>query len=292
MSWYWHGAYVIGVSQADLANKIKHLVDTFTDHKMQFNPDYINSRGYAFGGVAFACVSPQLKNWTAFWGGGNKFASELFMANKLSGLIIDGWDEFPFEYTLQKENVWEIQFWENGQLSDWFVSDPEYYFDDWGKSLESFLLPFIQAKTGEKIDKKRKAILEYVKNTPEIFREGIALKLTKYAFPKIGTESLEHFLSLSTLPAIKRLKGILNIPFMGCDYHVSDIAIYLDLEKGIFPVISDLNYLDPFVENRSHRPREWKNQVSQFLPLLFKFADGEDYDSVVLCDYPNLFYWL
>lgn len=294
MIWEWHGAYVEDVSQAELAAAIKTTMEELSGGLIRA-VNTIETGRYEFSRAAqlllFMSVSPQVHEWTAFWGAEPRFCSRVFQHQKLSGIQFHGMVRRPGGTDPGKNNSWEWKIWQSGELMAWFISNPKIHFHLWHHALTEVVVPYLQQRVGGRDGHcaRDREVQAFIQQHLHEFKPLLA-DIEPYALAGISQEELHAWLGMDTRRALELLPNILRLPFAGPEFYEIDLATCMDLQNGLIQPPQDLRYLYPEAPDRTRRDEEWVQKVMEFTPILFDLG-GRDHTETIYIACAELFFY-
>lgn len=269
--WSWCAAYVQTGSEKQVAQALQDTLKLETKGKVQLLLKE-NPKNASFG---FAFTSPEKNGWVAVWPGMPVFCSWVFKRQGLSGLILSGFGEAPSEFLDDPfyDSSWMYSLWENGQIIDWFVRDPEYHFyHTWElKPTLGIILPYLSSKgIAIKLPEDRfgREFNFIIQNSREF--SGNLAHLMPFVHRSLQETEVKEWLDLPAGQALYKASEILDIPFVGPEYFHDDIRNFFAMQNGISLPDPFLNYLEPGVQDRCERDENWKQVVATFNPYMIK----------------------
>ncbi len=265
MVWFWHAAYLPFKSQSEIAQAVQRTIETGTRGMLSLRDEpgrYISSQ-FLF------CVSNSQQNTIVFWAKQEPFYRYMFEAERLSGIVFTGSDKLNGK---DADNSWSLMIWDKGNMTSWHVSSPSFHFSRWGpRSLVEIVLPYLKSKgrIRETESYDTSDLLDFTLQHQDAFYAEIE-SIQRYVKPTVTSSELQQWLlSRSAIEALGRLPQIFTLPFGGPEYHIFDIATYLDIQRGVLSPPQDLHYLDFEIQNRYERAAAWMENVSKFIPSVF-----------------------
>ncbi len=273
----WNAAYIRDASITELEETLKQIYSIVSNNKFMPITKYENDNISYLGAAEKSLIcylSPVENGWTTVWTN-MRFLFQLFEINGYSGIIASGEDEF----SRSNKNFWEIVIFNNGNVEDWIISNPGYRFATWTKSLEDVLYPFLVRKFNIALEKRENIIKKFIQENPAYF-----YKMPNYLNEVLGGKlDMMNLIRMDPFSAFPLISNECQIPYFGTEFHILDISNYLDIKRGIKPIMTyDLYYLPQEVIDYTRRPKYWYNYVEELQPLLFKIADNFSFQEIFM----------
>ena len=285
--WNWVAGYVRNTNATELEQAIQKTLEGLSDHAVRLldETEHANKQ-YCRATWEFYAISPQVRGWTAFWALMPRTCHWIFQYQQLSGLLLSGATNGPGD-----EGNWSCVLWEDGRQTHWFVSNPQSLFETWSlDTIVQHVLPFLQLEDMyRETDHSKKWVIDrFVDIGPEA---DFGSAILSFAKTNLDEHQIDRWLGMPPLSALQEASTILDIPFIGLDYFVLDIATFLDLRRGFKPPYPYLDHLTPNIVDLSIRSDDWKSTVEQFMPVLFGFSDDNPDCWMTHNELAHLFYF-
>jgi hypothetical protein len=270
MSWDWVAGHVRSKSQNDVIQAVRKLAEVATDGNLRpAEIGNVENTTHNFSPLVFLTVaSYQSKGWLTFWNGARRFVSWIFNVGRFSGILFHGNDHLSGNPASES---WDYTLWEDGSITDWYISNPEYEFMEWGlEALESIVVPYLRKKevnieVGDTTPMNRRTVIQSViRKTLHVFQPHVA-SLQKCLDLLVPLDVVDEWHTLSAIDAMYEIPRVFDLPFAGPDYNIVDLAVYLDILRGKISPPHDLYYLNLAIRGAERYEREssWKNAVSE-----------------------------
>jgi hypothetical protein len=268
--------YVSSIDQGTLIQGMQKVAASASRGRLRLRIVTTESARIYAGTGNLVCISPEQDGWTAAWTDSHRFCSLVFANCRLSGLLL-GTDD---------RRYWQYALWRDGEIADWFVSNPIQYFDQWStNALSDFVGPYL-VKHGvlpEAVESGN--IRDTIRTNLSAFR-GTYQTLLPYLQSGTSEDCYEAWRIEEPIYALDQSSDVLNILFTGLEYGDEAVALYADFRFGKIPLEQAGDYeLENYQRSRDAIPR-----IDEFALLYFVFPDGEDY-KLRYTELDELFYW-
>ncbi len=285
MTWNWHAAYVQATSQMALVEVMKKGVELYTDHDAWLvGTESAGHFRQACLDLQFICVSNVVNGQVAVWGCTAAFLARLLRDFGLSGILLAG-EDHELEEPIASDH-WTYMVFEKGQLTDWYVSNPEFYFTTWSDhSLQEFAVPFVYG------EKKVASPLNVI-----ALREHWALfggnseRLWPYVKDGISLATVKAWLAARPIEALAQVAHVLSVPFSGSAYHPFAMAVYFDLRHQPRNPAIGPNEVEASIWEIYDRLLDRASELERFVPLVFSWVNAASTEKMYL-DYGERFSW-
>lgn len=291
MTWAWHGAYLQSINPNELIDAIDLTLKNVTSGRL-VHAEPKNDRVWPnLPEVELVCVSPEHNGWTAFWGLTYPFCAQVFQQRALTGLLIGGEDE-EFEGDTHTRH-WTYMIWENGMLTDWFVSHPNNYFQSWSLArLNDYALNYLHRRnfaTHINEIKRHSQFRELIADNPNAFIGQFSV-FRRVTQTKISRATYKEWISLPTISALEKLPEIIPSPFAGPAYHVVPVAAHKAVKNGRITLATQPRSQDERILKHYY---DWATTkiylIDQMTLLRCQWFSAEP--SATFNQYGEFFYW-
>ena len=276
----WCAAHIQNVSQEELESAWIEIIAMVSDHKIapidkQYYPQTNFSDHANYNLLSF--LSPKEDGWITIMAFNPRLLFHLFEKFSYTGILATAVDEFK----IARDDFWEFIVFNQGVIDCWLISNPKYRFMDWCDTLEEIVHPYLTRNFNISLNKNQSEIRNIYRENPQYFQ-----KPNKLVNEMLGFKLDQIIADLLPMPPFSMFESIQNncaIPYFGIDYHIYDIATYLDTTRGLNTSgIDDLYYLQTIETDRTKRPISWEKQVEKLSPQLFEIDENSNFHEIFM----------